>query len=174
MSNRRSFLKIGVVAALTLAAGGAIYRKLSPPPAPHPFALDGAAREVLNAILPVMLGPLLPVEAGARAQALAGALERTHGAILGLPLSTQKEVQDLFGLLALAPARRFLAGISNGWEQAAPAEVAAFLDSWRYHRMAMLQTAYLALHDLILGPWYAAPSSWSAIGYPGPRKELLK
>eukprot|EP01030_Chromulinospumella_sphaerica_P009081 gene9081-8893_t len=82
-----------------------------------------------------------------------------------------KEVQDLFGLLALAPARRLLAGVSASWEQAEPAEVADFLQSWRSHRLAMLQTAYLALHDLVLGSWYADPSSWAAIGYPGPRKD---
>jgi hypothetical protein len=52
--------------------------------------------------------------------------------------------------------------------------VADFLQSWRKHRLAMPQTAYLALHDLVLGSWYADPSSWAAIGYPGPRKELLK
>jgi hypothetical protein len=36
----------------------------------------------------------------------------------------------------------------------------------------MLQTAYHALHDLVLGAWYADPSSWTAVGYPGPLKEL--
>jgi len=174
MSNRRSFLKIGAAAAITLAAGGAIYRMVTPTPLPHPFALDGQARAALNAIIPVLLGPLLPAPAAERAQALAATLARTHGAILGLPLNTQKEIQDLFGLLALAPARRLLAGVSDRWEQAQPAEVADFLQSWRNHRLAMLQTAYLALHDLVLGSWYADPSSWAAIGYPGPRKELLK
>ncbi|MYM38185.1 twin-arginine translocation signal domain-containing protein [Duganella qianjiadongensis] len=174
MSNRRSFLKIGAAAAITLAAGGAIYRMVTPSPLPHPFALDGQARAALNAIIPALLGPLLPADAATRGPALEAALARTHGAILGLPLNTQKEIQDLFGLLALAPARRLLAGVSDSWEQARPAEVADFLQSWRNHRLAMLQIAYLALHDLVLGSWYADPSSWAAIGYPGPRKELLK
>ncbi|MYM91935.1 hypothetical protein GTP91_32755, partial [Rugamonas sp. FT82W] len=102
------------------------------------------------------------------------AAARTLAAIHGLPLATQKEVQDLFGLLALAPARRWLAGVSGSWGEAAPQEVAAFLERWRHHRLAMLQTAYLALHDLILGSWYAEPSTWAGIGYPGPLKELQK
>ncbi len=174
MTTRRSFLKIGAAAAITLAVGGAVYRLTHPPALPHPFTLDGDARAVLAAIAPVMLGPVLPAEAAARAAALDGAMTRTLAAIHGLPLGTQKEVQDLFGLLALAPARRWLAGVSGSWEQAAPQQVAAFLDHWRHHRLATLQTAYLALHDLILGPWYAEPSSWAAIGYPGPLKELQK
>lgn len=174
MSNRRSFLKIGAAAAITLATGGAIYRMVTPAPLPHPFALDGAARAALNAIIPVLLGPVLPSDGAARTRALAATLERTNGAILGLPLSTQKEVQDLFGLLALAPVRRLLAGVRGGWEQADAAEVAAFLQSWRQHRLAMLRTAYQALHDLVLGSWYADAASWAAIGYPGPRQELLK
>jgi hypothetical protein len=29
---------------------------------------------------------------------------------------------------------------------------------------------YQAMHDLVLGSWYADASSWDAIGYPGPTK----
>jgi hypothetical protein len=79
----------------------------------------------------------------------------------------------LFGLLALGPARRLLAGVGGGWEQADPRQVEAFLQNWRTHRLQTLQTAYHGLHDLIIGAWYADPSSWEAIGYPGPPKELL-
>ena len=149
--SRRSFLKIGVAGAFTLAAGGAVYR-LAYPPALHRFALEGGAQAVLLAIIPAMLGPVLPE--------------------LGLPLSTQQEVQDLFGLLALGPARRLLAGVGGSWEQADPRQVSAFLQSWRTHSLHTLQVAYQALHDLIIGAWYADPSSWERIGYPGPLKEL--
>jgi len=93
--------------------------------------------------------------------------------VLGLPLATQKEVQDLFGLLALGPARRLLAGVAGGWEQADPQQVAAFLTSWCTHSLQTLQVGYHALHDLIMGAWYADPSTWETIGYPGPMKELL-
>lgn len=174
MTTRRSFLKIGAAGALLLAAGGAAYRLTHPPAAPQAFVLDGEAGAVLAAILPAMLGPVLPADAAARQAALDGVTARTLAAIHGLPLGTQKEVQDLFGLLALAPARRWLAGVSGSWREAAPEQVAAFLERWRHHRLGTLQTAYLALHDLILGSWYAEPSTWAAIGYPGPLKELQK
>jgi hypothetical protein len=173
MTTRRSFLKIGVAGAITIAAGGAIYRWSRPAATPHRFALEGDAWAVLAAVIPAMLGPALPAAPAARAAAVQAAAARVRDAILGLPLATQKEVQDLFGLLALGPARRLLAGVPGGWEQAEPQQVAAFLQSWRTHRLATLQIAYMALHDLIIGAWYADPSTWEAIGYPGPIKELL-
>ena len=73
---------------------------------------------------------------------------------------------------ALAPARRLLVGIPDDWPDAKTADVAAFLQSWRVHRFTMLQTAYHALHDLVIGGWYADESTWASIGYPGPIKEL--
>lgn len=170
-ATRRSFLKVGALAALALAAGGGIYR-YTHGGAPARFVLDGQAKAAIDAIVPAMLAGALPQGAPARAAAIAATTQRVHLAILGLPLNAQKEVQDLFGLLALAPARRLLAGVSGGWSGADPAQVSAFLHDWRFHRFDMLQSAYHALHDLIIGAWYADPSTWAAIGYPGPMKEL--
>lgn len=171
-TSRRSFLKIGMLGALTLAVGGALYRAVQGPAQPRPFALDDNARSVLTAIIPSMLGPVLPTAQPARAAAVANTVERVAGAVHGLPLATQKEVQDLFGLLSLGPARRFLAGVPASWNEATPAQADAFLHSWQHHRIAMLVTAYQALHDLIAGAWYSDPACWEAIGYPGPIKEL--
>jgi len=169
--SRRTFLKVGGAAALALAAGGAIYRATHGP-APQRFVLDGEARAALDAIVPAILEGALPADPARRAAALSAAIGRVHHAILGLPLATQKEVHELFGLLALAPARRLLTGIAGGWSAASLAQVSAFLQDWRLHRVGLLRTAYLALHDLVLGAWYADPSTWEAIGYPGPIKEL--
>ncbi|GAB3473483.1 hypothetical protein GCM10027321_47190 [Massilia terrae] len=170
-ASRRTFLKAGAVAALALAAGGGIYRATHPPVLAR-FALDGEARAALHAIVPAILDGALPDAGPARAAAIAAATARVHQAILGLPLATQKEVQDLFGLLALAPARRLLTGIAGGWANAHVEQVSAFLQDWRVHRLGLLRSAYGALHDLVLGGWYADPSSWEAIGYPGPNREL--
>lgn len=170
-TSRRSFLKAGVVGALVLAAGGGIYRAVRAP-VPARFVLDGEARAALEAIVPAILAGALPADPDERRRALAASVEGVHAAVLALPMAVQKEVQDLFGLLALAPARRLLTGISGGWGEAGETEVAAFLQDWRSHRFALLRTAYAALHDLALGAWYAQPASWQAIGYPGPLKEL--
>jgi hypothetical protein len=170
-TSRRTFLKLGGLAALAVAAGGGIY-KLKHGGAPTArFVLDGEARSALHALVPALLGSALPTDT-TRTAAIGACTERVHGAILGLPLSAQKEIQDLFGLLALGPARRFLAGVPGNWADATPEQLSAFLQDWRTHRFEMLQTAYHALHDLVIGSWYADPSTWAAIGYPGPLKEL--
>lgn len=168
MATRRSFLKLGGAGALLLAAGGAIYRATSANRPLQRFVLTCDARAVLVAIAPAMLGGMLAPDQAAHSKLI----ERVHGAILGLPLHSQHEIGDLFGLLALAPARRWIAGIDGGWSDAKPAQVAAFLQSWRGSRIETLQGAYHALHDLFLGAWYADPASWAAIDYPGPLKEL--
>ena len=54
------------------------------------------------------------------------------------------------------------------WPDAPTAEVAAFLEAWRRHRATLLRSGYAALHDLVLGTWYADRDAWAAIGYPGP------
>ena len=171
-TSRRTFLKIGGIAALALASGGAIYRLVHGPAPLQRFTLDGEAKAAIDAIVPAMLAGALPSEPPARQAAIASTTERVHQAILGLPLAAQKEVQDLFGLLALGPARRFLAGVPETWSEASVEQVSAFLQSWRVHRFGMLQSAYGALHDLIIGSWYSDPANWPAIGYPGPIKEL--
>jgi hypothetical protein len=166
-TSRRTFLKVGGLAALALAAAGGIYRTTHPTPAKR-FVLDGEARAALQAIIPAILSGALPGNPAAVEQTIDG----VHNAILGLPIATQQEVQDLFALLALAPARRLLTGVSGGWANANPAQVAAFLQNWRVHRLGLLRSAYDALHGLVLGAWYASPASWAAIGYPGPLREL--
>jgi hypothetical protein len=69
-TSRRSFLKAGALAALVLAAGGGIYR-ITHPPMPKGFVLDGEARSALHAIVPAILTGVLPTEPQARAPALA-------------------------------------------------------------------------------------------------------
>ena len=170
-TSRRSFLKAGALAALVLAAGGGIYRHTHPP-APKGFVIDGEAGAALHAVVPAILAGVLPAEANARAQAIQVTTERVNQTILGLPLAAQQELQDLFGLLALGPARRLLTGIPHGWRAATDTEVSNWLQDWRTHRLALLRTAYQALHDLVLGSWYSDPANWAAIGYPGPLKEL--
>ncbi len=166
--SRRSFLKAGLAGALVLAAAGGIYRATHRPPAAGRFVLDDAAKAVLGAVIPVVLKDAIdPTPAMTQA-----ATARVGIAISGLTLATQREVQDLFGLLTLGPARRFLAGVPDDWPKARQEDIAHFLQNWRLSRFGLLQSAYHALHDLIIGAWYGDESTWAAIGYPGPIKEL--
>ncbi len=174
MASRRAFLKVGVGASLVLALGGGIYRATRPAGAaasPHkPFVLDGEAHAALRAIVPAMLTGALWAGPD-RAKAVEDVIERVLHAIRMLPLGSQKDIQDLFGLLALAPARRVLTGIAGPWSQAAPEDVRTFLQDWRVSPFGLLRAGYGALQNLVMSVWYAAPASWDAIGYPGPQLE---
>jgi hypothetical protein len=165
MTTRRQFLKVGVAAGTALWMAGAARADAPYRPArgSEPLvALSAADRDVLVGIVPAMLAG---TQGTAHVDAVVGSIDR---AVAGLPLHLQKEVKQLFGLLAFGPARRWLAGVSAPWPEASPKEVAAFLESWRMSRFALLQQGYQALHELIMASWYARPDAWPAIGYPGP------
>jgi hypothetical protein len=164
--SRRRFIAATGLAGVTLAICGGAWR-FTHKPAPTAFVLTEDARSILHAIVPAMLAGALHDPT-----AIAPTVARVHHAIVGLPLTAQQEVQGLFRLLALGPVRRLLAGVPASWAEATPEQVSAFLQSWRTHRFADLQAAYAALHDLVLGAWYAEPSSWQAMGYPGPLPAL--
>jgi hypothetical protein len=164
---RRSFVKAGVLGTLVLVAGGGVYRHIHPAVSTG-FVLDGGARAVLAAVVPAVLDGVLPDDPAQRARAVEATIDGVRQAVAGLPLTVQQEVQDLFGLLALAPARRLLAGVPDDWPAARAEDVAAWLQRWRTHRLSLLRSACQALHDLVLGTWYGNPANWAAIGYPGP------
>jgi hypothetical protein len=161
-------LKATLLGVAALAAAGTTYSLLRPPALPAKYIADDAAKALFMALIPVLLKGALPPGTDAPQQAFA----RTQAAIATLPLNTQAEIGDLIKLLCLGPARRLLVGISEDWTQATPAQIEAFLQSWRFHRSPTLQTGYAALHDLVIGPWYGDESTWARIGYPGPIKEL--
>ncbi|HZW12713.1 MAG TPA: hypothetical protein VFF81_05920 [Noviherbaspirillum sp.] len=166
--SRRTFLKAGIAGTFALAAAGGIYRLTRQAELPEKFVLDDSTKSVLSALIPVVLKDAIRPASPDLESAIAG----VRDAIMGLPLATQKEIQDLFGMLTLGPTRRFLAGLPDDWPQAKAEDVEAFLQSWRFSRFTLLQSAYHALHDLITGSWYGKESSWAAIGYPGPIKAL--
>lgn len=120
-------------------------------------------RAIVAAIAPVILDGALPAPDDIRS-----VVRGVDLAIAGLPPSVQAEVAQLFGLAGFPPTRRLVAGIWSSWADARPQDVAAFLERWRRSRIEMLRSAYQALHRLVAAAWYGNPSSWKAIGYPGP------
>lgn len=170
-STRRSFLKLGLIGTITVAAAGGAYRltREHSTMAAHPYKLDSNAKDALAAIALAFLAGILPTGANARSAAVQSSVSRIEAAIHGLPLAAQQEIADLFGLLTLAPTRRVLAGVSHDWPEASTADVAEFLQAWRNHRFQLMQSAYQALHALVFASWYANETTWTTIGYPGPR-----
>lgn len=161
MTSRRGFLKLGLFGGALLGAAGAASWFVGRDPVED-------RREVLAAMIPAMLDGALPAQPPTRDAAIAATLSEVEFAIAGLPPASQAELAQLFTLAAAAPTRLALTGLTRSWSDASPAQLADVLQRWRTHRLALLQSAYHGLHDLILGTWYAAEAHWQAIGYPGP------
>jgi len=125
--------------------------------------------DMLRAVAAALLGSALPADAEARGRELSRVVTATGALITNLPPLTRKEIADLFGLLALKPARVLL-GYSGDWAGADIPAVATFLGGLRDSSIGLKQQAYFALHDLLIGSFYAEPSTWAATGYPGPPK----
>ena len=161
MTTRREFLKTGLAGGLLLNIAACA----------RPGE-NGGRTQVLNALIPVILAGALSPQPEAAVRQINRTLSGVETAINGLSLAAQEEIGELFDLLAFPLTRMLAAGLWSPWEEATPSSLNAFLDSWRHSHFDLLKSGYAALHDLILGTWYAQPESWAAIGYPGP--PLLK
>ena len=172
MPTRRTFLLAGTAGAAALAAAWWLRGEREIPPAiPGTSSLarlDTKAPAIVAAVVPVLLEGALPTEPATAAAVVSETVAAVAAAIAGLPPAAQKELGELFALLAFAPARIALARVASPWETASRSEVAAFLERWRTSRFLLLRSAYGALHQLVFAAWYGNPSSWPAIGYPGP------
>lgn len=163
--HRRRFIAAGAlgVAALGFAGWWAFLRGKS-----AGTAADAERAAILRAIVPAMLAGALPDAPGERQTAIGETVAGVDRIVVRLPPHAQREIGQLFALLAAAPARRALAGVVSAWEDAGAAEVDAFLVRWRDSGWELKRAAYDALHQLVYGAWYANPRSWPAIGYGGP------
>ena len=166
--NRRRFLKTGLIGGAVLAAGAAwvVWRDVRDADASSP-PRDRIV-ETLTAVAPVLLAGALPADAAQRSAALASVTAGVKEVIAAFPPAVRDEVNDLFRLLDIRIARQLLTGVAAPWREADPAAVHAFLERWRWSRIALLQSGYFALHDLVLGAWYANESAWGMLGYAGP------
>ena len=166
--SRRTFIAAGIVGTAALVTAGWLKGPHAPPSAEPRRALDADAEAIMRAVVPVLLAGALPEDRAQRSAAVGETLSAIDQAIAGLPAAAQKELAELFALLALPPARLALARVGAPWPQAAVADVRAFLDRFRDSGFTLLRAAYRAMHELTFAAWYGNPRAWPAIGYPGP------
>ena len=163
---RRRFIFVGLVG---IAAFGATrYWRRNAPDTRALRTLDTDAQPIVGAIAAVLLAGALPDESAGRKSALEETVAGVDRAIDGLTPSQRREIDQLFSLLAWAPARVALLRSTDDWTDATAERVDAFLAHLRDSRIAMLRAAYDALHQLVFAAWYGAPRAWPAIGYGGP------
>jgi hypothetical protein len=163
---RRQFIQVGIGAAAVLAAARWLDRPRALAAAPAYRFLDPRGAAIVAGLVPVVLATL-PTEPAARARAIEETVAGFDRAVAGLSAAVQKEVDELFSILGFAPARLMFTGMWASIDEAAPAEVAAFLNRWRYSRFDIQRAGYQALTQLIQAAWYGNSASWAGIGYPG-------
>lgn len=164
---RRTLLKVGAAGALILGLAGATLALLAP--GRKDGRLTPSARALFTALTDAVLGDMLPSETDARTRSVESQLQRVEGTIAGLPPSMQHEVDELITIAASAAGRVALLGLASDWRKATRAEVADALQGMRHSSLALRQQAYHALRDMTNAAYFADPSAWAAIGYPGPR-----
>ncbi len=164
--SRRRFLVVGLGSAAILTAAGWWATRPSRP-ASGLRALDEDALAFVTAIVPAVLAGSLPSGSQARQAAIRDTVAAFDRAVSGLTPVVQAELGQLFSLVALAPARRLVAGVSKPWTEAGVDEVSAFLARWRTGRLDLMRAGYQALTQLVIAAWYGNPAAWTAIGYPG-------
>lgn len=169
MWSRRKFIFVGVIGALAAGAAVVLPRISKSGVAPRGGPLVQAHADMLRVVSVAVLGPALPPDAASRNAELTRVIAAAGALIDNLPPSTRSEVGDLFGLLALKPARLLL-GFNGDWDASFAPAVAESLVALRDSRIGLKQQVYFALHDMVLGSFYAEPKTWLATGYPGPPK----
>ncbi len=171
MWSRRRFIFVGVAGAIAAAAAAVVVlpRIGTSGVAPKGGVLVQANADMLRVVAVAVLGSALPADVAGRDAELSRVINAAGALIDNLPLSTRHEVGDMFGLLALKPARMIL-GFSGNWEMTDAPAVALSLLALRDSSIALKQQVYFALHDMVLGSFYAEPKTWIATGYPGPPK----
>lgn len=164
---RRSWLKLGLASAALLAVAGGTAALWQP--GLQAARLSGPARGVFAALSVAILQGSLPAAGPLRSGAVAALLDRIDTLIEHLPQHAQGELSRLLSLLVSAPGRLALAGLAEPWGEAHVAGIQRGLQSMRSSSIDLRQQAYQALHDIVVGAYFADPATWGPMGYPGPR-----
>ena len=163
---RRTLFRLGVGAALVLAAAGggvSLFR-----PGVSMGRLTSAGRSVFAAVARAVLDGSLPADSKALPAVLNAHLERVSDAIAAFPAPTRAEISQLLALLAAPPGRVALAGLNQDWDHASIADIQRALQSMRTSTLELRQQAYHALRDLTNAAFYSNSDAWPLLGYPGP------
>jgi hypothetical protein len=164
---RRTLLSVGLATGTLLALAGGTLALLNP--GRREGVLTASGRSMFAAVAQAVLASTLPADPDARAKALEGHLARVQATIAGMPPSMQAELDELVTIVGSAPGRLALAGLRSDWSGASVADVSAALQGMRGSSLAVRQQAFHALRDITNASYFADPSTWQAVGYPGPR-----
>lgn len=163
---RRTLLRLGLGSAALIAVVGGGVALMQP--ALHNGQLTASGQSVFSAVARAVLDGSLPKDAALQQASLTAHLSRLDTAIGAFPAATQAELKQLLSLLASAPGRIGLMGLSAHWDVATVPQIQAALQGLRTSSLALRQQTYHALRDLTNAAFYADAEAWKLMGYPGP------
>ena len=131
-------------------------------------SLSADALTVFHAVARAVLDKSLPEPQGQRDAHLQAHLRRLNATVAAFAPATQRELSQLLSLLASAPGRSLLTGLTTDWANADAADIQASLERMRLSALTLRQQIYHALRDLTNAAYYADPIAWPLMGYPGP------
>lgn len=174
--DRRTFIRTGVFGGTALALAGymtkdTFWGKGSQNAVRgdyHYHFLTETDRVMLGALIAVILDGALTEKQDLRAEQTELVCRNLDNAVASFLPGVQAEVRQLFSLMTLAPTRKMVIGVWAPWEKAAIEDISAFLDRWRFSSIALFQSGYDALTQLIMGSFYGTSHGWEVAGYPGP------
>jgi len=167
-SGRRQFLKVGLLGSSILAAAGVAAINRDPELCVDCLWLRKGDKQMLQALVPVMLAGALPDGGEHRQRSIDEVVTGVDFTIAHFPPAVRDEIRQLLWLLESSFMRPLFTGIWSDWPSTSEAEIQKFLKRWKGSGLDLLRVGYTALHDLIVGAWYANSGSWQRIGYPGP------
>lgn len=169
---RRGLLQAGLFGSAVVWAGGivglAARRAPAAVAAASRVALPASGADIVRAVMPVVLGSLLPATEPERTRALDAGVATLDAYVASLSLPLQAEAANVFRTLDLWPARVIFVGTASNWRDMSPETIAAFLRSARDSRFDLLRRVYVFLQSMAVLAWFDQPAAWPAIGYPGP------
>ena len=169
---RRGLLQAGLLGSAAVWVGsqlGCAARRAAPATnAGARLALSPTGEAVMRAVMPAVLGSLLPAESEPREQALNSGMANLDEYLATLSPPLQAQAGDVFETLDLLPVRVLMVGTWNSWADIAPADVESFLNDARQSRFDLLRRMYAFLQSMAVLAWFDQPAAWPAISYPGP------
>lgn len=165
---RRQLVRRGVVGTLLLAAAGAAGAFWWPTrrrrPRPGLRVLDETEASILSAVATTVLA----IEPGAPTAGDVDVVGRVDALLARSPVPVQREFARLLHLFENGTTGLITATGWTSFTAAGPASREARLRAWQTSRIALFRTGFQAMKRLCGACYYSSPTSWAAIGYPGP------
>ncbi|PTQ88407.1 hypothetical protein [Agitococcus lubricus] len=168
--SRRSFLRLGVVGAATVASVGTVASLSGCSQQPTTLAkgfsfLRTEDLALFTALIPVVLGNLVQTDSHNYQALVVNILKGVDGACANLGVKAQGEIYKLLDLLAGRITRWLTTGIYGDWIKASPDDMNNFLARWHGSSIAPFNAGYRVLSKLVSVSYFGLPESRQHAGY---------